>query len=58
MGYIKLRRLQKVSEELKINDKDSILNISKKYGFNNHETFSRDFKKFFKTRPWLNEYYN
>jgi len=31
MEYIKLRRLERVSEELKTNNKDSILNISKKY---------------------------
>ncbi len=49
--YVKLRRLAKISEELKINRKDNILDICMKYGFENHETFSRCFKDAYGLTP-------
>jgi AraC family transcriptional regulator len=51
MEYIKLRRLAKISEELKINEDDNILDICLKYGFENHETFSRNFKEAYGITP-------
>ncbi|AKL95139.1 transcriptional regulator AraC family [Clostridium aceticum] len=51
MEYVKLRRLAKVSEELKINKKDNIIDICFKYGFENHETFSRCFKDAYGLTP-------
>ncbi|WP_069999062.1 AraC family transcriptional regulator [Cellulosilyticum sp. I15G10I2] len=49
--YVKLRRLAKISEELKTNKKDNIIDICLKYGFENHETFSRCFKDAYGLTP-------
>lgn len=51
MEYIKLRRLAKISEELKQNKDENILDICLKYGFENHETFSRNFKEAYGMTP-------
>jgi len=56
MEYIKLRRLAKISEDLKTNQNDNILDICLKYGFENHETFSRNFKEAYSITP--SEYRN
>lgn len=50
MEYIKFRRLARISEELKDNN-DNILDICLKYGFENHETFSRNFKEAYGITP-------
>jgi len=49
--YVKLRRLAKVADEFKVNQDDSILSICLKYGFKNHETFSRNFKEAYGITP-------
>lgn len=51
MEYVKLRRLAKTSEELKVNMKDNIIDICFKYGFETHETFSRCFKDAYGLTP-------
>lgn len=51
MEYIKFRRLAKISEELKLNSANNILDICLKYGFENHETFSRNFKEAYGMTP-------
>jgi len=51
MEYIKLRRLAKIAEELKVNRKDNIIDICLKYGFENPETFSRNFKETYGMTP-------
>jgi AraC family transcriptional regulator len=52
MEYVKLRRLAQISEELKIPDKkENIIDICLKYGFENHETFSRAFKDTYGMTP-------
>ena len=50
MEYVKLRRLARVSDRLIFNN-DTVLNSCFHYGFNNHETFSRAFKKEFGFTP-------
>lgn len=51
MEYVKLRRLAKASEELRFNKEDNIIDICLKYGFENHETFSRCFKNAYGLTP-------
>jgi len=51
MEYIKFRRLAKISEELKLNSDGNILDMCLKYGFENHETFSRNFKEAYGMTP-------
>lgn len=48
--YILRRRLSEAAKALLRNDR-SILDISLEYGFNNHETFTRAFKKMFGLLP-------
>ena len=51
MEYIKFRRLARISEELKRRSDDNILAICLKYGFENHETFARNFKDAYGVTP-------
>ncbi len=51
MEYIKFRKLAMISEELKFNNDNNILNICLKYGYDNHETFSRNFKEAYGMTP-------
>lgn len=44
MEYVKRRRLARVSDRMIFNS-DNILESCLYYGFKNHETFSREFKK-------------
>ncbi|TLG77259.1 AraC family transcriptional regulator [Culicoidibacter larvae] len=56
MEYVKFRRLAKISEELKLNNSNNILTICLQYGFENPETFSRNFKEAYGMTP--SEYRN
>lgn len=56
MEYVKFRRLAKIAEELKNNTTDNILDICLQYGFENPETFSRNFKEAYGITP--SEYRN
>lgn len=51
MEYIKVRRLAKISEELRINKNEKIIDIYFKYGFENQETFCRSFKEAYGMTP-------
>jgi AraC family transcriptional regulator len=51
MEYVKFRRLARIADELKINKQDNIIDICMKYGFENHETFSRSFKDAYGMTP-------
>ena len=48
--YLIRRRLSESAKEL-VNNQRRIVNISLDYGFNNHETFSRAFKRMFLMQP-------
>ncbi|EKQ54450.1 MULTISPECIES: AraC family transcriptional regulator [unclassified Clostridium] len=50
MEYVKLRRLAKAAELLE-NTNCKILDIAVKVGFENHETFTRNFKEAYKLTP-------
>ncbi len=48
--YVTRKRLEKAALDL-IHQRLSVSEISLKYGFNNHSTFTRAFKKFYATSP-------
>lgn len=51
MEYIKLRRLANAAEFLKTNNNHRIIDVALRFGFENHETFTRAFKSTYGMTP-------
>lgn len=51
MEYIKLRRLAKAADYLKANSNQRIIDVALRFGFENHETFTRSFKTTYGMTP-------